>query len=75
MNRTMQRIFVGLVIVLLVGLATAGTRNLERTPNPESDDRSPASRPFKINAVGHKTASPLKIQVPKISKTAEGPFD
>jgi len=52
MNRTVQRLIVGLAMMLLVGFATAGTSNLERIQPGESADRSPSSRPFKINAAG-----------------------
>ena len=44
MERTVQRVFVGLAIMLLVGLAVAGTVDLERERSGESEDRGPANR-------------------------------
>jgi len=53
MNRTMQRIFVGLTIMLLVGLATGGTREFQlRPPSTESGQSAPVARPFKLKAAG-----------------------
>ncbi len=53
MNRTMQGIFVGLTIMLLFGLATGGTSELQlRPPTTQSDLEAPVNRPFKLNAAG-----------------------
>jgi hypothetical protein len=52
MERTVQRVFVGLAIMLLVGLAVAGTSDLERERPGGSEERGPANRPFKMNAAG-----------------------
>ena len=52
MNRTTQRIFVGLAIMLLFGLATGGTRDLQQMRTTESEQNRPAPRPFKLNAAG-----------------------
>jgi hypothetical protein len=52
MNRTTQRIFVGLAIMLLFGLATGGTRDMQRTQTTESAQERPAARPFKLTAAG-----------------------
>ena len=42
MNRTMQGIFVGLTIMLLFGLATGGTSELQlRPPTTQSDLEAP----------------------------------
>ena len=49
MNGTMQRIFIGLAIMLLFGLATGAASDLRRTTEPE---RARSSRPFKIRAAG-----------------------
>ena len=52
MNRTTQKIFVGLMIMLVVGLATGATRDLERSRTTESEQQRPAARPFKLSAAG-----------------------
>lgn len=52
MDRTVQRVFVGLAIMLLVGLAVAGTSDMNRRQPGGTEDRGPANRPFKINAAG-----------------------
>ncbi len=50
MNRTMQKIFVGLAIMLLFGLATGTTSDAQ--PITESEQETPATRPFKLRAAG-----------------------
>ena len=50
MNRTMQRIFIGLAIVLLFSLAT-GVAGDRATALGQVQD-PPAPRPFKLNAAG-----------------------
>ena len=48
MNGTMQRVFIGLAIVLLFGLATGATSDLQRTTELEEGPR----KPFKLGAAG-----------------------
>jgi hypothetical protein len=48
----MKRIFIGLAIMLLVGLAMGGTSDLQQGPSRDSSDRERPTRPFKINAAG-----------------------
>ena len=50
MNRAMQRIFVGLAIMLLFGLATDAMSDVQ--PMTESEQETPATRPFKLRAAG-----------------------
>ncbi len=49
MNRITQRIFIGLAMMLLFGLATAAVSDLQRLSEPQQ--RQPV-RPLKLNAAG-----------------------
>ena len=49
MKRTRQRIFVALAIVIVFGLASGATSDLQRTTEP---DQERPSKPFKLRAAG-----------------------
>jgi len=51
MNRVMQRTFIGLATMLMFGLATGATSELQRTTELEQDRPAP-TRPFKLRAAG-----------------------